>query len=279
MAAKTHRRPKTVQCQEGSETFDIAVDVACEHIFIQIRLELWDCFLSIINDTRAWQDFLRVYPMEKIVMSNIMEKGKFQRTLEHLMWTQKLDEDQLLIATIREKIQLWAPSYLAELYLGTVDVLEDNLNDFQFAMRMATQRDIHNYCPMCIEDVVGLPEDRDRLAPQETIMFRPCGHTVCLHPCLAMLQDEAGLETLTAETILATKSNLPYPTIRKISDTMKRMEIITTSLTTRGGFDCPMCRVAVKHTFMPWDPSFHVSKTVNKFARSIAREMFPRLFQ
>ena len=257
-------RPKTVRCRKGSKVVDVPIDVACSNILLYAKIEVWYCLLSIINDTTTWQHFLSVYPKEIPILKGIMEIGEIACMLE------KVIKSKEIVAAIRERIQLWAPTYLAELYLSIKTTPDSELNDFQFAMRMSAQRDIHSYYPICVEDDIGIPERnvKDRLATQETIMFRPCGHTVCLDPCLSMLQIEAGINPLTPEMILAAKNNFKH------TDVTQWMHAMTTD----GGFDCPMCRVAVIHTFMVWDPKIIVSKTINKFIREVATSVCPRLF-
>ena len=51
--------------------------------------------------------------------------------------------------------------------------------DAEFLLNL--KRDWEDDCPICLDN------------PEETAMFRPCGHSICISPCLSLLVAKMGL--------------------------------------------------------------------------------------
>ena len=104
-------------------------------------------------------------------------------------------------------------------------------SDFEFLARLSLKRVWNNECSMCLEDEhmgqtcgCGLTE---------IVIFRPCGHSMCLKPCFNQFMTAKG-QPLARKTFTCAEGT--YMLSGNDAD-----------LTTN--FSCPVCRTTVTHTF------------------------------
>lgn len=128
-----------------------------------------------------------------------------------------------------ERLSEWIPNHVPKLLsekLDKLDIKDKNLPDFEFLALLGKTRNWKAGCAICITD-----EPTGTICAcgeTHTMVFRPCGHAVCVNPCFIKL--------LGPQSILFDEHN--------------DRNIVT-------NFYCPYCREKVTY-------AFHAEKTLVK---------------
>lgn len=115
-------------------------------------------------------------------------------------------------------------------YLNTH--LKTNTN-FDFLSRLSAKRNWCHECPVCLnDDHMGQTCD---CGHQEIVIFKPCGHTMCIKPCFMEF------------------SGLPSRTKRVMIGGNEHYLFCKPNVNLSVCFECPVCRTTVTETFASSD--------------------------
>lgn len=106
---------------------------------------------------------------------------------------------------------------------------QPNDNNFDFLARLSLKRDWAHECFLCLND-----EQMGHICTcgcKEIVVFRPCGHSVCLRPCFTKFY------------------NQPLSEKEIIEDGEVSVIIGRLNVNLDTNFECPMCRTHVTQTF------------------------------
>lgn len=150
------------------------------------------------------------------------------------------------LTMIRPKISDWEMrnlinNYIKELPNILLNLIKDiDLNkcdDFTFLSYLGTKRDWRSDCCICLtEEIMGTT---CTCGHTEIVVFRPCGHSICMYPCFKQICDhfkvELGMKTFNVKG----GETMYIPGKYDISKVI--------------GLECPKCRSKINSTFIGED--------------------------
>lgn len=124
-----------------------------------------------------------------------------------------------------ERLYEWITNHVPKLLtdkLNKIEKKEQKMTDFEFLAILGKKRNWKSGCAICIEDKpTGTICE---CGETQTMVFRPCGHTVCVNPCF--------------NNILTAKHLPLYEQSYDMKNSSVNVE-----------FDCPYCRQKVTYAF------------------------------
>ena len=117
-------------------------------------------------------------------------------------------------------------------FMSSISDINESHDNFTFLAHIGGKIDWKHYCPSCDKDKhVG---KTCSCGHTEIVMFRPCGHTMCIKPCYIKFREEEKLSKL-------------KPIVFKING--KDYTCGQLSVDQDTDFDCPICSDKVVKTF------------------------------
>lgn len=112
-------------------------------------------------------------------------------------------------AKLKEEI----PKVVTEKMLEYLETIKEPENDFEFLLRLSRKQNWKSGCCICLAD--EMMGTTCGCGHTEIVVFRPCGHSICIEPCYSKFLKSKGYEMPMSKDghrlkINVTEDNLPF---------------------------------------------------------------------
>ena len=186
----------------------------------KIKREIYDYCTLLIQNPKSWQS-LKLEQL-KPSYSRMDVINKMDSTIDRKYYESGRD-------ILKELMDKHVVEYLHEL------IKQEPQDDFMFLAKLGKKRNWKEVCAIClIDDIMGTTCG---CGHTEIVVFKPCGHSICVNPCFEEWMESLGIELEPQRKIIGEKEFI-LENQKNVNIRLHGMQI-----------PCPICKTKIESTF------------------------------